>query len=229
MANQTHGSLAAEAAAYLRESAGAVGGFNGIQSEIRRQATCLCEWARKRGVLLTDFCTDGLEKFESETLEHVVYLRHSDRRVVKCTKPGKFGLGHGPKGRYGTHSAATPLFYLERLELMNQEFPTDIRLESIVLGKSDHGNEEDLKPFLVTSQRLIEPADKNCPNPSEQEIESLMVKLGFKLLQDQCYNWIRESDGVVVTDAKMLNFINTDEGIRPIDLIISKEQSSGEA
>jgi hypothetical protein len=149
-----------------------------------------------------------------------------DRRVVKCTKPGKFGLGHGPKGRYGTHSAATPLFYLERLELMNQEFPTDIRLEGIVLGKSDRGNEEDLRPFIVTSQRLIEPVDKQRPNPTEPEIEGLMLKLGFKLLRDQCYNWIRESDRVIVTDAKMLNFITTDEGIRPIDLIISKDQSS---
>jgi hypothetical protein len=222
MANQTHGSLAAEAAAYLRGSAGAMGGFNGIQSEIKRQAICLCEWARTRGVLLTDFCTDGLEKWDSETMEHVVYLRHSDRRVVKCTKPGNFGLGHGSEGRYGRHCPATPLFYLERLELMNREFPTDIRVEGIVSGKLEDGTEEDLKPFVVTSQRLIEPADKQCPNPTELEIQGLMLKLGFKLLQDQCYNWVRESDGIVVTDAKMLNFITTDEGIRPIDLIVGK-------
>ena len=52
MSNKTHGSLAAEAAAYLANSAKAVSGFNGIQPEIRRQADCLLEWARKRGVFL---------------------------------------------------------------------------------------------------------------------------------------------------------------------------------
>ncbi len=105
---------------------------------------------------------------------------------------------------------------------MNQEFPTDIRFEGIAFGTPDRGREGELSPYIVTSQRLIEPANKNCPNPSEQEIEGLMLKLKFKLLPDSVYNWIRESDGIVVTDAKMFNFITTDEGIRPIDLIISK-------
>jgi hypothetical protein len=36
---------------------------------------------------------------------------------------------------------------------MNQEFPTDIRLEGIALGKPDRGNEGDLSPYIVTSQR----------------------------------------------------------------------------
>jgi hypothetical protein len=222
MANKTHGSLAAEAAAYLRECAGAVEGFNGIQEEIRRQADCLVEWARKRGVLLTDDCTDGLERYEPETIEHVVYLRRSDRRVIKCTKAGKFGYGHGPKGKYGTHPDATPLFYLERLELMNQEFPTDLRLEGIGLGKPGSGQSGELRPYMVTSQRLIEPADKNHPNPSEEDIHRAMVKLGFELLPHSCYNWFRLRDGIIVTDTKKFNFILSDEGILPIDLIISR-------
>jgi hypothetical protein len=198
-----------------------VGGCNGIQEEIRRQAACLCEWARERGILLDGSYTDGLKRFEPDTVEHIVYLRQSDRRVVKCTKPGKFGRGHGPKGRYGIHPDATPLFYLQRLELMNREFPTDLRLEGIALG----GNEGALRPYIITSQRLIEPADKANPNPTEQEIECFMRKLGFKLLPDSVYNWIRESDGVriIVTDTKQFNFITTNEGIRPIDLVISKE------
>jgi hypothetical protein len=45
---------AAEAVAHLTDSAGAMGGFVGIQTEIRRQAECLVEWAKKRGVFLTD-------------------------------------------------------------------------------------------------------------------------------------------------------------------------------
>ncbi len=143
MANKTDGSLAAEAAAYLKECAGAMEGGNGIQSEIRKQANSLFEWARKKGnLILTEHCTDGLEKFTADTQEHVVYLRRSDLRVIKCTKPGKYGRGHGAEGRYGAHPDATPLSYLQRLELMNQEFPTDIRLEGIALGKHDFGNKE---------------------------------------------------------------------------------------
>lgn len=221
MPNQTHGSLAAEAAAYLANNAGAVGRFNGIQQEIRRQAVCLLAWARERGVFLTDSHTAGLEKNERDTIEHVVYLSPSGGRVIKCTKPGKFGYGHGPRGQYGRHPDATPFFYLQRLELMNQEFPTDLRLEGVALGKPNFGNEGDLRPYIVTSQRFIERIDKNRPHPSEQEIEGFMVALGFRLIENSCYNWFRESDGLVVTDTKQLNFIISHEGIVPIDLIIS--------
>lgn len=222
MPNTTHESLAAEAAAYLTESAGAVGGFNGIQSEITRQADCLLEWAQKRGVFLTDAYTTGFDKYDTETTEHVVYFGATGSRVIKCTKPGCYGWGHGSNGKYGNHCPATPLFYLQRLELMNQEFPTDLRLDGIAQGKPRFGNAGDLRPYIVTSQRFIEAVNEQSPHPSEPEIESLMLGLGFRLLEDSIYNWIRESDGVIVTDAKVLNFIISHEGIVPVDLIMSK-------
>ena len=228
MANETHGSLAAEAAAYLTNSAGAMGGFCGIQQEIRRQAKCLVEWAKKRGVFLTDSYTKGLEKYEIDTTEHVVYFGSIDGRVIKCTKPGRFGYGHGPKGKRATFSNATPLFYLQRIELMNRVFDADLRLEGIALGKSDFGNEGDLIPYIVTSQRFIERADKNRPHPTDLEIEDFMVKLNFRLIPDSCYNWFRENEGVIVLDTKQRNFINSPEGIVPIDLIVGREQASDE-
>jgi hypothetical protein len=97
MANQTHGSLAAEAAAHLADRAGAVGSFNGIREQIERQATCLFEWAQNKGVFLDDSFTNGLEKYGGFTSEHVVYFKPSIGRVIKCTKPGRFGYGHGQK------------------------------------------------------------------------------------------------------------------------------------
>jgi hypothetical protein len=222
MANKTHESLAAKATAHLRESAGAVGGYNGIQQEIKRQAAVLVQWASAQNLLFTDFCTDGFVKLCLDTLEHEVYRRPSDGRVIKCTKPGKFGLGHGSGGKYGRHCDATPLFYLERIVLMEQEFPTDLRLEGIALKNTDVAAAENLLPYVVTSQRFIETSDIKCAHPSEGQIETFLKKLGFTILESSCYNWIRESDGIVVTDAKMLNFIVTEEGILPIDVIIGR-------
>jgi hypothetical protein len=165
----------------------------------------------------------GLEKFEADSTEHVVFFGGPGRRVIKCTKPGRYGWGHGSNGKYGNHCHATPLFYLQRLELMNQEFPTDLRLEGIALAKSEYGTGDALLPYIVTSQRFIEIVDEKRPHPTEPEIEDFMRKLGFSLLQDSIYNWIRESDGIIVTDAKILNFIVTHEGIVPIDLIIGRK------
>lgn len=222
MANQTHESLAAQAAAHLRKSAGAMAGYNGIQQEIRRQSAYLIEWAQRRHLLLTDFCTDDFIKLALNTQEHEVYIRPSDRRVIKCTRPGKFGLGHGASGQYGRHCPATPLFYLERLVLMEQEFPTDLRLEWVALKKPESIASMESLPYMVTSQRLIEPIDTERQHPSEAEIAALMRKLGFKLLEDSCYNWIRETDGIIVTDTRMLNFIVSMEGLVPIDIIIGR-------
>jgi hypothetical protein len=222
MADKTNESLAAQAAAYLRKSAGAVAGHNGIQQEIKRQAIWLIKWATAHGCLLTEFSTDGFEKLSLETLEHDVYIRPSDRRVVKCTKPGKFGLGHGAGGKYGNHCDATPLFYLDRLVLMEQEFPTDLRLEGVALKSIVLNASEDPIPYIVTSQRLIEPVSVERTHPSEAEIEGCMKKLGFRLVENSCYNWLRDSDGIVVTDTKMLNFIVSSEGIVPIDVIIGR-------
>lgn len=225
MANKTYESLAAEATAFLENSAGAVGGFNGIQSEIRRQADYLLKWAKERGVFLPESFTAGLEKYDRNTTEHVVYFGEPGGRVIKrtkCTKPAKFGWGHGSNGKYGNHCPATPWFYLKRLELMNQEFPTDLRLEGVGLGKSDFGSDGELSAYIVTSQLYIEIADKKSPHPSEPEIERFMLELGFRMLDDSCYNWLRQHDGVVVTDTRMLNFLISQDGIVPIDLIISK-------
>jgi hypothetical protein len=228
MANKTHESLAAEAAAHLEKYAGAMGRFNGIQPEIRRQADCLLKWARKRGVFLDDFDSfiSGLEKYGEVTREHVVYLDHANHRVIKCTKPGRFGLGHGSNEKYGNHCPATPWFYLRRIEFMNQLFPTDIRLHGIALGRSEFESERGLKPYIVTSQLFIERANEKREHPSEEEIERFMVELGFNLLDGSCHNWIRNSDEIVVTDTRVLNFIVSHAGIVPIDVIIGKSTSA---
>ena len=104
---------------------------------------------------------------------------------------------------------------------MNREFPTDLRLEGIALGKSEYG--EDLYPYIITSQRYIEAVDDKSQHPTEEAVEHFMRGLGFDLIPDSSYNWIRESDGVVVTDTRVYNFIISDAGITPIDVIIGRK------
>jgi hypothetical protein len=219
MATTTHGSLAEDAAAHLGKNANTVESVSGSPKEIRRQADCLVEWARERSVLLTDAYTAGLKKREETTSEHEVFIRDSDKRAVKCTYPGCFGYANGPNGR--TRSA-TPLFYLHRLELMNQVFGDDSRLEGVAFGKPHFGDEEGKRPYIVISQAWVDAADENFPHPSEEEIEGFMVSLGFKRLEDSCYRWHREFDGIFVSDTKVDNFIKSHKGVVPIDLLISK-------
>lgn len=221
MATSTYGSLAAEAAAFLENSANAVGGFNGIQPEIRRQGAYLVRWAEGRGLLKIDPCV-GLEKYRRDTTEHFVYFGSANNRVIKCTKPGRFGWGHGVNAR---HCAATPLFYLQRLDLMNEVFGSDLRLEGIALGLSEYEPQAGLMPYIVTSQRYIEIADANKPHPSEEEIQHFMESMHFQLMTDCYYNWFRDSDGItiIVTDTRILNFIISHAGIVPIDLVVSRK------
>src|SRR5581483_8075855 len=112
MDNSKNGSLAAEAAAHLAKHAGAMGRFNGIQHEIRKQADCLLKWAEAKGFFFADHYWEKFQKFDSPSREHTVYLDTDRKRVIKCTRPGKFGEGHGAERKFGNHCAATPYFYL---------------------------------------------------------------------------------------------------------------------
>jgi hypothetical protein len=198
-----------------------MGRFNGIQPEIRKQAACLLKWATEKSVFLSDHYWEKLEKFDATTREHSAFLDTQNKRVIKCTKPGKFGMGHGSDGRYGNHCDATPYFYLRRLELTNQLFRTDFRLEGVALGEPEFGADKTPAPYAVTSQKFIEATKPE--HPSEEEIICFMLEMGFTMLENSCYNWVRD-DGFIVTDTKELNFINSIEGIVPIDLIISKAE-----
>jgi hypothetical protein len=219
MAATTHGNLAADAAAHLEKSAGAVEGLGGDAQEIDRQAACLVEWARKRNVLLTSDYTAGLEPHQSTTAEHEVFYRAADNRAVKRTYPGTFGVTNEPKGK---QRHATPLFYLHRLKLMNRVFSSDLRLEGVAFGKSLIVGAQGQRPCLVISQPWIEAADENNPHPSALEITKFMESLGFTPLTDAFYGWQNEENGISVLDARPDNFINSPAGVIPIDLVMSQ-------
>lgn len=72
----------------------------------------------------------------------------------------------------GAQRAATPLFYLHRLELMNRVFKSELRLEGIMLGKSLLIGAKGDQPGIVVSQPWIRAADPNFPHPSDQKLLS---------------------------------------------------------
>jgi hypothetical protein len=153
------------------------------------------------------------------TAEHEVFYRASDNRAVKRTHAGTFGVTNEPKGK---QHHATPLFYLRRLELMNRIFNADLRLEGIVLGKSLIIGAQGEKPCMVISQPWYRAADPTNPHPSETEITTFMESLGFSLQKESYFGWHNKEKGIMVLDARRDNFINSFEGVVPIDLVVGK-------
>jgi hypothetical protein len=220
MANTTHASLAEDAAAYLGRSSDAFQGFGSDPKEIDRQATCLIEWASKNNAVLSDSYTSGLEWQEGTTAEHEVFYRASDNRAIKRTHAGTFGVTDGKKGEQGH---ATPMFYLCRLLLMNREFDSDLRLEGIIFGKSLLIGVTGDQPCMVISQPWHRPANKNFPHPSNMEIKEFMESLGFAEMKGSYFGWFKAEGKIKVIDARPDNFIKTEYGVIPIDLVVSEE------
>lgn len=219
MADQAHGDLAADAAAHLEGSGYTLQGLGGDPQEIERQAACLTSWARARGVILQQDYTDHLFPHNSSTAEHKVYYRQTDNRAVKLTHPGTFGATPDPKG---SQRAATPLFYLHRLRLMNRVFGAGLRLEGIVLAKSLILGVQGDQPSIAISQPWIRPADPSRPHPTNVQIAQFMESVGFVQVSRSYYGWHRKADGITVLDARPDNFILSAEGVVPIDLVISE-------
>lgn len=207
-----HGSRAASAASHLRRT-GATGEINrSSPGEIERQATELIAWARDNNALLPKLT---LGPFKLQGAEHEVFHRASDNRAVKRTYPGTFG-GDLSQG------AATPLFYLRRLELMNEVFDSDFQLEGVTLGAPMIIGQSGEQPSFIVSQPWIKPAYPKQAHPSEKQIAEFMERMGFEPKPGSYFGWERKSDGTVVIDAKADNFILTSAGVVPIDLVIGR-------
>jgi hypothetical protein len=221
MAGAPHGERAANAATYLERSGSATQSFGTASAEIDRQAGCLIQWARTSNCILGHDYVAGLFKHQSTTAEHQVFFRASDNRAVKCTYPGTFGITPGPKG---AQHAATPWFYLRRIELMNRVFNSDFRLEGIMLGESMIIGASGQHASIVVSQPWIRPADPEEPHPSDDEIALFMESLGFAAIGSYHYGWQRTADRVTVLDARPDNFIKSAEGVVPIDLVVGEDR-----
>ncbi|PWU22179.1 MAG: hypothetical protein C5B50_00045 [Verrucomicrobia bacterium] len=217
MAGQAHGDLAADAAAYLERSGHSLQSLGEDPKAIERQAASLIGWALAKGCVLPADYTVGLPRQASTTAEHQVFYRAADKRAVKLTYPGTSGATPDPKG---AQRAASPLFYLHRLALMNRVFKSGLLVEGLIFGPSFVIGLAGDQPSIVTSQPWIRPADPEHPHPSYPEISRFMTSLGFEEIARSYYGWQRKEDAITIFDARPDNFIKSAEGVVPIDLVI---------
>ncbi len=217
MANTTNGCFAATAASYLRASGFTNEVRGGDSAEIERQCDCIVKWANAEHAMLTPACYTGLKKFAKATAEHEVYHRDSDNRALKITHSGCFGVTPEPKG---IQKAATPAFYLHRIQMMNEVFRSDIRLEGLLMRQSFLIGATGDKPSFVISQPWLLAADTRFPYPNDLEIADFMEKIGFKSTPGSYFGWSKGN--ITVIDARIDNFIKTAEGVVPIDLVICR-------
>ena len=119
-------------------------------------------------------------------------------------------------------ASATPLDYLQRFEMHNAIFLDDVHLEGVIVTDRPSSLVGAVPGgcSIVISQRWLLAADPEDPYPTEDAIASFMQDLGFTALPDSLFGWLRETDGVLILDAKPDNFILTPDGILPFDLVI---------
>jgi hypothetical protein len=168
-----------------------------VEAERRR----LIQWAKENrklgGRLPPEFGRGG---------EHQVYFHRAKQRYLKATLLER-QLGYGIA--LGSHvRGASPSEYLDRLDLQNQIFDDDIRLERVVIKAG--------KPVIVISQ----PAIKG-EHPPPTALDELMVAKGYEKLTDGAY--YDAKSGLLVFDLFPRNAIRAVDGrIYPIDPVIQR-------
>ena len=134
--------------------------------------------------------------------EHEVWS--DGQRVLKATLPGAYGR------RWGQRRFSIPSEYLERIRLSRHVFAVNWQ----VLGL----NQEAGKSRIVSEQ----PYFQGCP-PNHHEIDEFMSSFGFAVHRHRFGDfWVRKEDEILVFDAEPGNFVRTEEGLIPVDLIIQR-------
>lgn len=101
----------------------------------------------------------------------------------------------------------TPLKYLESWWLANIVFGDEAEFLGMI--PTDEGYR------IIVRQPEVAATDTENPHPTKPEINAWLRALGFEYDEGA---WVREADGVVLTDEHEGNFIITPQGIRPIDV-----------
>ncbi|MFN0074909.1 MAG: hypothetical protein ACKVY0_00370 [Prosthecobacter sp.] len=195
---------------HLRRSLPADGGAYGSPS-LSRQKEGLREWARDLGLLLT--ATDLPSKVVRGGQEHDLYHDQATDRYFKVTRDGIFGLSPGidlalvssdMDARRFHLWEASPLEYLERLQLQNEMVPGLNALEGVI----DQG--DDLA--IVTSQPRFD-----IVNVTLAEIDVWFAAQGFEKIT--ACGYYRAEDNLGVFDVHAKNVVRSGDQLIPFDAI----------
>lgn len=209
MASRTHEDPAADAAAYIAGSGDIVPSCRGDALEQLRQSELLSRWAQETHHVI-NYCPPP-DAPTTKGTEHEVFFHQQADLVYKRTHPGTFG---SILTEVGLRRTATPYFYLRRIELTNEFFDSDLRLEGVTLGD---------KISIVISQPWAHPADPSRPVPSDAEVGDFMSRLGFERVANTKFEWVSKSNRLRVSDARPDNFIKSKDGVVPIDLVVGRD------
>jgi hypothetical protein len=177
---------------------------------VARQKENLREWARGLGLLLDPEVI--VPRLGRGGQEHDIF--QDGERVFKVTRNGIFGLSpgielalvsSGEDARRFQLWEATPLEYLERLDLHNQLVPGLNVLEGVFV-------QADGDMAVVTSQPRFD-----IVPVSEAEIDVWFAAQGFKKITHSGY--YREEDNLGVFDAHSKNVVRAGELLVPFDVI----------
>lgn len=177
---------------------------------VARQKEVLREWAYRLGLLLDPEAI--VPRLGRGGQEHDIYTEGD--RVIKVTRNGIFGFSPGmdlalvamhEESRRFQLWEATPLEYLERLDLHNQLVPDLNMLEGLFF-------QADGDMAIVTSQPRFDIVPVN-----EQEIDDWFSAQGFKKITQSAY--YRAEDNLGVFDAHTKNVVRARELLVPFDVI----------
>jgi hypothetical protein len=196
---------------FVSRSASPDGGASGTPT-ISRQKADLRQWAQSAGLLLTPDSLPTIPVRGGQ--EHDLYHDTSTDRYFKVTRNGVFGLS--PSIELALVSSAedarrfhlweaTPLEYLDRLDLHNQIVPQLNQLEGILV-------QADGDMAIVTSQPRFD-----IVPVSEAEIDAWFAAQGFTRVTRSAY--YRQEDNLGVFDAHDKNVIRAGELLVPFDVI----------
>jgi len=186
-------------------------GFPSGQGTFAGQEACLAGWAESLDLLLNP--EDLPAKAVKGGQEHDIWHEESTDRYWKLTKNRVFGLNPGIELALVSSAddarrfhlwEATPLQYLERLELHNLLVPGLNRLEGVISQPGDLS--------IVTSQPRFD-----IVTVTQQEIDDWFASLGFHKVATAAY--YRADDNLGVFDAHDKNVIRAGDILMPFDVI----------
>jgi len=167
-----------------------------------------------------DAALEPLQILSNRTSEHEVRQTVDGLRVIKRTWAGVYGQVPVWEGNTLSRHPATPSEYLIRQALQNETFGSEMRFEGVNVSDKPsmllfHPPGE---PSFVVSQPFLVAADPNNASPTAERVAEFMQGEGFVEVPGSYFGWVRPADGIAVVDAKPDNFIQTEDGVVPIDL-----------